>query len=298
MSNDTNPTLEPHPFAELFPMMSDEEATKFAQDMAEHGYCTQYPIVLYQGRILDGRNRYRAAQAAEVDPLFTEFEGTDGEALRLVARGNLARRHLTTKQRAEIAAKMCTLRLGDNQHTAEEGASNEAPPMSEAKAAEAMAVSRSSVQRAKARAAGKSKKPRTKKAPPNRPKQSKKRESKAQTSAEPTKQTNAEIEPEQLPSSIPAVEASTGEAGAAASEASPDPTRDAIAQLTEGRGEAGERAETIDPAIIDAVANVVAMLQLFQRKRSYVKSASDYADALTALAESFRAVAEAATEAA
>ena len=50
--------LELHPLADLFPMMTDEELDELGEDMLKLGQ--REPIWLYEGKILDGRNRYRA----------------------------------------------------------------------------------------------------------------------------------------------------------------------------------------------------------------------------------------------
>lgn len=47
-----------HPVACIFPMMDDASLHELADDIKKHG---QYePIMLYEGKILDGRNRSAA----------------------------------------------------------------------------------------------------------------------------------------------------------------------------------------------------------------------------------------------
>jgi ParB-like chromosome segregation protein Spo0J len=103
----------------------------------------QEPIVLLDGAILDGRNRYNACLAAGVEPAFVPFRGED--ALKFVLAANLHRRHLNESQRSMIAAKLATLRDGVRQDR--QGASIDAPTQSQA--AEMLSVSRPSVQRAR-----------------------------------------------------------------------------------------------------------------------------------------------------
>jgi hypothetical protein len=96
-------TLLPHPFAALFPALPPEELEQLVQDIKERGQLE--PIVLHQGRILDGRNRYKACQIAGVKPRIEEF---DAKASRrtpeeFVLSRNLRRRHLSVGQKAAIA---------------------------------------------------------------------------------------------------------------------------------------------------------------------------------------------------
>ena len=59
------PALKFHPLANLFPLMDGEEFAALQSDIAAHG--VREPVVLFDGQILDGRNRYRASQLAGVD---------------------------------------------------------------------------------------------------------------------------------------------------------------------------------------------------------------------------------------
>ncbi|HLH95049.1 MAG TPA: MT-A70 family methyltransferase [Xanthobacteraceae bacterium] len=110
------PALKPHPFADLFPMMSDAEYAAHLADIKQNGI--NHPIILHRGMLLDGRNRYKAATELGIGIATQVFAGSDREALDLVASENIHRRHLNTQQRAMIAAKMAEIRLGGNQHTA------------------------------------------------------------------------------------------------------------------------------------------------------------------------------------
>lgn len=49
----TEASYEPHPAAELFPMMPTDQYETFREDIRKNGF--QQDIVLYKGQILDGR---------------------------------------------------------------------------------------------------------------------------------------------------------------------------------------------------------------------------------------------------
>lgn len=69
--------------------------------MREHGFDRRFPIVLYYGRILDGRTRFAAAMTACVKPKMIAFKGTKEQARQFVETANLHRRHLTPEQEQE-----------------------------------------------------------------------------------------------------------------------------------------------------------------------------------------------------
>jgi hypothetical protein len=65
------------------------------------GFDRRFPIVVYKGRILDGRTRHAAAKAAKIKPRTVQFKGTDDQARQFVETANLHRRHLTPEQEEE-----------------------------------------------------------------------------------------------------------------------------------------------------------------------------------------------------
>lgn len=94
-----------HPACTIFPPLPDDELQELADDIAANGL--RNPIVLFQGKILDGRNRYLACELAGVEPRFTEFDGDD--PIGWVVSQNLLRRHLTASQKAVVALDLLPL---------------------------------------------------------------------------------------------------------------------------------------------------------------------------------------------
>jgi N6-adenosine-specific RNA methylase IME4 len=88
--------MTPHPFAGVFPLLGAVELQALADDMAAHGQ--REPIWLFEGQVLDGRNRLAACKLAGVEPKWRVFDGTPDAALRLVWSLNFKRRHLTPSQ--------------------------------------------------------------------------------------------------------------------------------------------------------------------------------------------------------
>ena len=68
------------------------------------------PIWLYEGQILDGRNRYRACQELGIPCPTRVYEGQEPLAFNLSL--NLHRRHLNESQRAMVAERLATLPEG------------------------------------------------------------------------------------------------------------------------------------------------------------------------------------------
>lgn len=95
-----------HPAASLFPMMSPSELTELASDIRSHGLLEA--ITLFEGMILDGRNRYAACIQADVKPRFETIENQESPTLYVLSK-NLHRRHLSTSQRAAVAAECVPL---------------------------------------------------------------------------------------------------------------------------------------------------------------------------------------------
>lgn len=94
-----------HPLADIFPLIHGKEFVELKRDIRENG--VHEPIVLLDGQILDGRNRFRACQEVSVEPDFVEYDGDDPAGF--VVSLNLHRRHLNESQRAMVAAKLANM---------------------------------------------------------------------------------------------------------------------------------------------------------------------------------------------
>lgn len=95
--------MEFHEIANIFPMLESAELQSLAEDIRINGLKT--PILLFDGAILDGRNRYKACEIAGITPQFETFQGDKAAALSHVWSLNFQRRHLSSSQAAIADAK-------------------------------------------------------------------------------------------------------------------------------------------------------------------------------------------------
>jgi ParB-like chromosome segregation protein Spo0J len=143
-----------HPACLLLPEMTEHEYRELVDDIRDHGQRERIRV-LPDGRIFDGRHRWRACQELGIEPKIARhlppYEGAelDRWVAEFVISANLHRRHLTTQQRAAVAAELATMQHGGDRKSERIKASNDAMP--DAKAAELMRVSERSVERAKRR---------------------------------------------------------------------------------------------------------------------------------------------------
>jgi ParB-like chromosome segregation protein Spo0J len=96
---------EDHSIAAMFPLLEQVDLNELAASIERNGQ--RRPIILFQGKIIEGRNRARACALAGVTPRTEEYDPTQHgtSILQLVLDENLHRRHLTPSQRAIIAAE-------------------------------------------------------------------------------------------------------------------------------------------------------------------------------------------------
>ena len=137
--------IQYHPIANIFPLIADgPDFDRFVRDISENGL--KEDIWLYEEKILDGRNRYRACTAADVEPRFRSYDGDD--PVGFVVSLNLHRRHLDESQRAMVAAEIANLSHGGDR-TSEQTANLQLEAVSRKQAADMLNVSERSVNTAK-----------------------------------------------------------------------------------------------------------------------------------------------------
>jgi len=126
---------------------------KIAKGMEERGFDIKHAILIYEGKILDGRHRYLAAIKAGVDPIFTEFQGTREEAVKEVTKEQVDRGHWSDEAKNFFYSKRADAlgvqsRGGDRQsEEAKSNVSNDTMVPSQEEHADALGVSRPTIAR-------------------------------------------------------------------------------------------------------------------------------------------------------
>jgi len=97
--------LQFHEIAGIFPLMSDDEFDGLVEDIRANGL--RESVKLWQGKVIDGRNRYRACLMVGVKPLVQHMEFADeNQAIAYVLSENQHRRHLSSSQLAMVAGRV------------------------------------------------------------------------------------------------------------------------------------------------------------------------------------------------
>src|SRR5262249_10269413 len=109
-------------------------------DIAANGQ--RDPIDLFEGEILDGRNRWRACKKLGIEPKTRQYRGSD--PLGYVISKNLKRRHLDESQRAFVGGKIANLQDGQRKSGTQICA-----PVTQQEAADLLNVGKRSVQSAR-----------------------------------------------------------------------------------------------------------------------------------------------------
>lgn len=96
-----------HPIAKIFPMMNEDELQSLIYDIQTNGL--KETVLLYEGKILDGRNRAEACWKLGIEFATKIFTGTFEEAIAYVWSYNFVRRHLNSSQAAMAGSMRDTL---------------------------------------------------------------------------------------------------------------------------------------------------------------------------------------------
>jgi hypothetical protein len=107
--SDTLKEPEFHPLANIFPLLEGEAFKALVEDIKKNGQ--REKIKLHDGKILDGRNRYRACKEGIRKPEYEDLPPST-DPLAFVISANLHRRHLNETQRGIVAAKIANMRRG------------------------------------------------------------------------------------------------------------------------------------------------------------------------------------------
>lgn len=96
-------TLEYHQISNLLPMPSEGEQQLLKDSIQKDGLLD--PIVIYDGKIIDGRSRYEACVAIGIPPITRQYspERDGASPTSWVLAKNLFRRHLNAGQRAAVS---------------------------------------------------------------------------------------------------------------------------------------------------------------------------------------------------
>ncbi len=99
-------TYEFHPLSNIFPIADGPELDALAEGIKIVGLID--PIILHEGKILDGRRRYLACQKAGVTPKFVGL-ADDVSPLDYVVSENALRRHLNPSRLALVGLRLLPL---------------------------------------------------------------------------------------------------------------------------------------------------------------------------------------------
>lgn len=94
--------MKHHPIADVWPMMDEGKLQELADDIRKNGQLV--PVWLYEGKILDGRNRWAACKIAGVEPRTKEYTGDEPTAFAVAM--NDRRRHMNKGALAAVAAEL------------------------------------------------------------------------------------------------------------------------------------------------------------------------------------------------
>lgn len=93
--------MKAHKLTNILPLMDEKELKSLKKDIDEKGL--QEKIVLFEDKILDGRNRYKVCEKLKIKPKYKQYKGND--PLGYIISTNLKRRDLTDSQKAVVGIR-------------------------------------------------------------------------------------------------------------------------------------------------------------------------------------------------
>jgi hypothetical protein len=105
--------LPVHPAAKLLPMISQDALRELGEDIKAHGLL--FPVVVFEGQLLDGRNRLDAMELAGFDLIGSDGKIKSGiifnyvgaiDPIAYALSANLHRRHLTNEQKRTLISDL------------------------------------------------------------------------------------------------------------------------------------------------------------------------------------------------
>ncbi len=94
--------MKHHPIADVWPMMDEDKLQELADDIRKNGQLV--PVWTYEGKILDGRNRWAACKIAGIEAKTKEYTGDEPTAFAVSL--NDRRRHMGKSALAAVAAEL------------------------------------------------------------------------------------------------------------------------------------------------------------------------------------------------
>ena len=144
--------FEYHELSTVFSSFEDtEEFKELVNSIRKEGL--NHPILVWQGKIVDGRHRHKACRVVGVEPHYEYLPDSMSlqQVMDRVVAENILRRHLTTGQRAMIAAALANMTVGGygNNQYEKSNCPNSDDSKSNKDAAKSLSVGRTAVADAK-----------------------------------------------------------------------------------------------------------------------------------------------------
>jgi hypothetical protein len=140
-----------HPIANIFPLMEGDEFEALVADISQNGLTD--PVVMLDGKILDGRNRWNACQRLGIphrEIKFSDLKLGSDDPTAFVWSKNVMRRQLNAGQIAMAAEQLETLRRGQRPDRVKDETSGEVSvPATRKKIAKETGASAASIDKAR-----------------------------------------------------------------------------------------------------------------------------------------------------